>query len=213
MNVKQLRYIAFALVAAAFCSCQKDPSTSDLHRDYLVYTACDSGTDFSAIGTYFLPDSILVIGNSNQTEYWKDEDALQIIDVVENGMNNAGYTRTDEKTSANVGLQLSYVRKATYFVGYDNPCWWWYYPYYWAPGYWGDWAGWHYPYSVYYAYTAGSLLVEMVNLDADQTGNKKLPVIWDSFIGGLLTPDAELNLQRTVEGVEQAFVQSPYLNK
>ena len=53
----------------------------------------------------------------------------------------------------------------------------------------------------------------MVNLDADQTGNKKLPVIWDSFIGGLLTPDAELNLQRTVEGVEQAFVQSPYLNK
>ena len=42
MNVKQLRYIAFALVAAAFCSCQKDPSTSDLHRDYLVYTAHDS---------------------------------------------------------------------------------------------------------------------------------------------------------------------------
>ena len=105
MNVKQLRYIAFALVAAAFCSCQKDPSTSDLHRDYLVYTACDSGTDFSAIGTYFLPDSILIIGNSDQTEYWKDEDALQIIDVVENGMNNAGYTRTDD-TEAHYALSL-----------------------------------------------------------------------------------------------------------
>ncbi len=213
MNVKQLRYIAFALVAAAFCSCQKDPSTSDLHRDYLVYTAHDSGTDFSAIDTYYLPDSILVIGNSDQTEYWKDEDALTIIDAIAGGMNDAGYTRSDDKTAANVGLQLSYVRQETYFVGYNNPYWWWYYPYYWAPGYWGNWAGWHYPYSVYYAYTAGSLLVEMLNLEAEQDNGRKLPVVWDTFIGGLLTSDAELNLQRTVEGVEQAFAQSPYLVK
>ena len=213
MNVKKFHSIAFALVAVAFCSCQKEPSTSDLHRDYLVYTAHDSGTDFSAINTYFLPDSILVIGNSDQNEYWKGEDALEIIGVVENGMDNAGYTRTNEKADANVGLQLSYVRQETYFVGYNNPYWWWYYPYCWAPGYWGDWAGWHYPDSVYYAYTAGSLLVEMVNLDADPSGNKKLPVIWDSFIGGLLTSNSELNLQRTIDGVEQAFIQSPYLAK
>ena len=53
-------------------------------------------------------------------------------------MNAAGYMRLDERSEANVGLQLSYVRRVTYFVGYDNPCWWWYYPYYWAPGYWGN---------------------------------------------------------------------------
>ena len=57
------------------------PSTSDLHEDYLVYTAHDSGTDFSAIDTYFLPDSILIIGNNDRTEYWKDDDALTIIDA------------------------------------------------------------------------------------------------------------------------------------
>ena len=39
MIVKNLRYSAIALAAIAFCSCQKEPSTSDLHRDYLVYTA------------------------------------------------------------------------------------------------------------------------------------------------------------------------------
>ena len=49
MNVKKLRYFAFALIAVAFCACQKEPSTSDLHRDYLVYTAHDTGTDFAAI--------------------------------------------------------------------------------------------------------------------------------------------------------------------
>ena len=51
MIVKNLRYSAIALAAIAFCSCQKEPSTSDLHRDYLVYTARDTGTDFAAIDT------------------------------------------------------------------------------------------------------------------------------------------------------------------
>ena len=155
-----------------------------------VYTARDTGTDFAAIDTYYLPDSILIIGNSDRTEYWKDADALQIVGTVADRMEEAGYTRTDDKETADVGLQLSYVEKVTYFVGYNDPYWWWYYPYYWTPGYWGDWAGWHYPYSVYYGYTAGSLLMEMVDLEADRQSGKKLPVVWDSFIGGLLTPDA-----------------------
>lgn len=213
MIVKNLRYTALALAAVAFCSCQKEPSTSDLHGDYLVYTAHDTGTDFSAIDTYFLPDSILLIGGSDRTEYWKDESAQEIIATVAAAMDNAGYTRTYDKAAANVGIQMSYVEQVTYFVGYNNPYWWWYYPYYWTPGYWGDWLGWHYPYGVYYGYTAGSLLTEMLDLKADQQSGKKLPVIWDSFAGGLLTGDSSLNLQRTLDAVEQAFVQSPYLSK
>ena len=213
MNVKKIRYFALALVVAAFCSCQKEPSTSDLHRDYLVYTAHDTGTDFAAIDTYYIPDSILIIGNSDKTEYWKDADAMAIIGTVVGKLDDAGYTRTEDKDAASVGIQLSYVRKVTYFVGYDYPYWWWYYPYYWAPGYWGDWVGWHYPYSVYYGYTAGSLLMEMLDLQADQESGKKLPIVWDSFIGGLLTSDADLNQQRTIAAVEQAFEQSPYLAK
>lgn len=213
MIVKNLRYTALALAAVAFCSCQKEPSTSDLHGDYLVYTAHDTGTDFSAIDTYFLPDSILLIGGSDRTEYWKDESAREIIATVAAAMDNAGYTRTYDKAAANVGIQMSYVEQVTYFVGYNNPYWWWYYPYYWTPGYWGDWLGWHYPYGVYYGYTAGSLLTEMLDLEADQQSGKKLPVIWDSFAGGLLTGDSSLNLQRTLDAVDQAFVQSPYLSK
>ena len=213
MNVKNVRCLAWVLLAAALGACQKEPSTSDLHRDYLVYTAHDEAKNFSTVDTYFVPDSILLIGNTEQTEYWKDADALEIIGTVVSNLDAAGFTRAEEKTGADVGLQLSYVKKATYFVGYDNPYWWGYYPYYWSPGYWGDWAGWHYPYRIYYGYTAGSLLLEMLDLSAEQPESKKLPVVWDSFIGGLLTSDAELNIQRTVAGVEQAFVQSPYLRK
>ncbi|WP_418993017.1 DUF4136 domain-containing protein [Alistipes sp.] len=213
MTVKKIHILAIALLTVAVSACQKEPSTSGLHKDYLVYTAHDDGTDFAALDTYYIPDSILIIGNSDKTEYWKDADAIEIVNTVVGQMNAAGYSRTDDKEAADAGLQLSYVRQVTYFVGYDNPYWWWYYPYYWAPGYWGDWIGWHYPYRVYYGYTAGSLLLEMIDLEADQETGKKLPVIWDSFIGGLLTSNEELNLQRTLEGVKQAFVQSPYLKK
>ena len=121
MTVKKLRYLAYALVAVAFCACQKEPSTSGLHKDYLVYTAYDTEADFGALDTYYLPDSILLIGAADKTEYWKDDNALEIVNTVAGRMNAAGYTRTDDKEAANVGLQLSYVQKVTYFVGYDYP--------------------------------------------------------------------------------------------
>lgn len=213
MTVKKIHFLAIALVAVAVCACQKEPSTSSLHKDYLVYTAHDTDTDFSAVDTYYIPDSILIIGKNDMTVYWKDAEALEIIGTVVGKLDDGGFTRVDEKEGANVGLQLSYVERVTYFVGSDYPYWWWYYPYYWSPGYWGDWAGWHYPYHVYYGYTAGSLLIEMLDLMADQQSSKKLPVIWDSFIGGLLTSSQELNQERTIAAVEQAFAQSPYLKK
>lgn len=119
----------------------------------------------------------------------------------------------EDKEAADLGVQLSYVKRVTYFVGYDYPYWWWYYPYYWSPGYWGDWIGWHYPFPVYYGYTAGSLLTEILDLEGDRQTGKKLPVLWDSFIGGLLSPSETLNMNRTIEGVNQAFVQSPTLTK
>lgn len=213
MTVKKLRYIAIALLAVAVTACQKEPSTSGLHKDYLVYTAYDTGTTFTDFDTYYLPDSILIIGTNDKTEYWKDEDAMQIVSTVAERLDAAGYTRSLDKATANLGMQLSYVKKVTYFVGNDYNYWWWYYPYYWTPGYWGDWLGWHYPYRVYYGYTAGSLLMEMINLEADQTGGKKLPIVWDSYIGGLLTSSETLNQQRTIDAVKQAFEQSPYLIK
>ena len=51
----------------------------------------------------------------------------------------------------------------------------------------------------------------MLDLQAPQTEGKRLPVVWDTFIGGLLTSNESLNQQRTIEAIEQAFAQSPYL--
>ncbi len=130
-----------------------------------------------------------------------------------NRLDAAGYQRTTDKATATFGMQLSYVERVAYYVGYDYPYWWWYYPYYWAPEYWGPWDGWHYPYYVQYGYTAGSLLIEMVDLSAEPLENVPLPIVWDSYIGGLLTSSEQVNLDRAVTAVEQAFIQSPYLGR
>lgn len=213
MSVKKLRYLAIALLGVAVCSCQKEPDTSDLEDDYLIFTAYDTASDFSKFGTYVLPDSILIIGSSNEATYWKDADAQQIISEVASDMNSYGYTRSYDTTTADTGLQLSYIEDVTYFVDYNYPYWWWDYPYYWGPGWWGDWTDWYYPYYVYYGYTAGSLIVEMVNLQSRSESTSTLPVVWTAFISGLLTGSDDVDIQRTVEGVDQAYTQSPYLNK
>ncbi len=214
MTFKILRFSAFAFTVFAFVACQKEPSTSSLNRDFTVYTDYDESADFATFDAFYLPDSILVISEQQEKEYWKDGDAMQIINTVAENLIAAGYDRATLKEDANVGLQLSYIRQTTYFVGYDRPYWWWDYPYYWSPGYWGSWwDGWHYPYNVYYGYTSGSMLTEMVNLDVEPTDSDKLPVVWSSFIGGLLTSDDEVNLQRIMDAVEQSFTQSPYIIK
>ena len=213
MTVKTIHYLAIALLAAAVCACQKEPSTSGLHKDYLVYTAHDTNTDFAALETYYRPDRILLIGESDETKYWEDASAQEIIARVAAQLDAAGYQRIEDKETADAGIQMSYVEKETYYVGYDNPYWWWYYPDYCAPSYWGDWIGWYYPYRVYYGYTSGSLLIEMLDLDGSEESGKKLPVVWNSFIGGLLSASEKVNLQRTLSAVDQAFAQSPYLHK
>ncbi|MEG1611602.1 MAG: DUF4136 domain-containing protein [Alistipes sp.] len=214
MTVKKFHFLLIALLCLAITSCQKEPSTSDLHKDYLVYTASDPATDFATFDSYYLPDSILLIGTSDTIKYWKDDDARAIIQTVADNMAGRNFTRLDQKQGASMGVQLSYVKQVTYFVGHDSPYWWWYYPHYWAPGYWGDWYGWHYGFATaYYAYTAGSLLIEIVNLEKQSLSETKLPILWDCFTGGLLTDSQEVNLARSIEAVNQAFVQSPSLKR
>ncbi|MEG0499107.1 MAG: DUF4136 domain-containing protein, partial [Alistipes sp.] len=161
------------------------------------------------------PDSILLIGTSDTITYWKEGDAQAIIQTVADNLSGRNFSRIDQKEGASLGVQLSYVKQVTYFVGHDSPYWWWYYPYYWAPGYWGDeWLGWHYPFATaYYAYTAGSLLIEIVDLEKKAVTETQLPILWDCFAGGLLTDSKEVNLTRTIDAVNQAFVQSPSLKR
>lgn len=210
------KLIPILLAAFALASCEKDPGMDRSDNEYLVYTNHDASARFEHYDTYYMPDSILVIGDKKDPEYRKDENARQIIDAFAANLNAAGYTRVAEKGKATLGLQLSYVASTYYFTGYyeGNP-WWNSYPGYWYPGYWGGlWGGgWYYPYPITYKYSTGSLLADLIDLKTPEGQNEKLPVIWNACIGGLPGGNGNLNVNRTVTAVNQAFAQSPYLKR
>ena len=168
------------LVLLLMASCQKDPDTSKLSGNFLVYTDYDTSENFKDFDTF-----------DNMTKY--------------------GYNQVMDKEFADVGIQVSYIESTYYFTNYSSPYWWWDYPGYWYPGYWGGyWNSWYYPYTVSYNYTTGSLLIEMIKLD---TQSKKIPIIWNAYMSGLLYSSNRINLQLAVDAVDQAFEQSSYLNK
>ena len=211
------KYLFIALVAVFVTSCEKDPDLSKLDNDFTVYTNYDSNAKFKDFNTYCLPDSILLIGQGMKAAYWKDANAQQIIKQVADEMNNRGYTRVDDKERADIGLQLSFAQQTTQVIGtggwYDGG----WYKGWWGPGYWGPyWNDWYYPYPVTYSYDTGTLIMEMVNLtDHPTTGDTKvkLPVIWHSYANGLLFGNSQYDMGLTLRAVDQAFEQSPYINR
>lgn len=204
--------IPILLAAFALTACEKDPDMDKLDNKYLVYTNHDKAADFKTFQTYYMPDSILVIGDKKDAEYWKDEYAQKVLNAYVTNMASRGYTRTQERDEADLGLQISYVRSTYYVTDYGQPEWWWGYPGYWDAPYWGNWGGgWYYPYAVSYSYSTGSYLTELLNLNAPQGQSQKLPVLWTSYMTGLLSGSAESNINLAVEGIDQAFAQSAYL--
>lgn len=206
------KWIPLLVAAFAFTACEKDADTDKLDNKFVVYTNYDKSADFLQFETYYLPDSILIIGDKDKKEYWLDANAQKIIDTYAFNMDSRGYTRVTNREEADLGLQISYVKNTYVYTDYDYPEWWWGYPGYWDVPYWGYWGGgWYYPYAVNYSFSTGSFLTELLNLEAPQGLNEKLPILWTACLAGMLDSSTEVNVEHAVQAVSQAFSQSPYL--
>ena len=205
------RLIPILLAVFAFAACEKDPDMDKLDNDYLVYTNYDKKADFKQFSTYYIPDSVLVIGDKKDPEYWKGEAAEAIINAYKENLNSKGFTYTDNKDADDLGIQVSYVQSTYYFTDYGHPEWWWNYPGYWDAPYWGNWGGWYYPYVVNYSITTNSFLTEIMNLKAPEGEKQKLPVLWSSFLSGPASYSGKVNQTLVVRAINQSFAQSPYL--
>ena len=86
--MKKFIPLLLAVFAVTLASCEKDPDMDKLDNNYLVYTNYDKKADFKTFETYYLPDSILVIGDKENAEYWKDENAQEILSAYVANMNS-----------------------------------------------------------------------------------------------------------------------------
>lgn len=209
------KILFFSVLALLTAACHKEPSPQDSDNEYLVYTSPGKGVTFTSFRTFDLADSLLVIGQSDKPEYSQSNNALALIQQVRVNMENLGYIYTPDNPDADLGIQMTFVIKTERYVKYYNdPYWWLDYPGYWPSGYWGNWTGFYYPYPVSYTYTTNALITDMVDLTGDQRdGGEPLEVVWTSYIGGPAGYSVQNDVNRLKVAVDQAFVQSPYLNR
>lgn len=209
--MKKILYLMIGVLVAV--ACQKEPSTLDPDNEYLVYTAPAKGMDFQKFKLFYLPDSLLVIGQGSQPYYSESVNAQALIQEFADNMIHYGYLSTTNRAEADLGVQLTYVVHTERFVQYyEHPYWWIDYPGYWNPNFWGDWYGYYYPGPMTYTYSTNALLADMVDLTANPGNGKALNVVWAAYMGGPAGPSLYYDVRRMKESIDQAFKQSTYLD-
>ena len=98
------------LLVLLLASCQKEPDMSKLSNDFVVFTDHNKGAGFESFATFYIPDSVMVIGNSEKPEFWSVAEAGDIVSTLVGEMESRGYTRTSDKGAADLGLQVSFVK-------------------------------------------------------------------------------------------------------
>jgi len=204
----------FASLAILATACHKEPTPQDADNELLVYTSPSKDVTFTSYKTFDLVDSLLIIGQSDKPVYSQSDNALALIQQVRTNMEKLGYIYTPSNPDADLGIQMTYIIKTERYVKYYNdPYWWLDYPGYWPSGFWGNWTGFYYPYPVSYTYTTNALIVDMVDLTTEEKADEPLEVIWTSYIGGPASVYADDNVARMKQAIDQAFAQSPYLDR
>jgi hypothetical protein len=212
--LKASLYTVPVLLMAGLWGCEPTPDELKLFDEFVVSTSYDKSADFNSYSTYTLrADTIGFISNltSDDTIEVGSDYARPVITQVNNNLVNLGYQKVEKTEEPDLAVNI-YVLKnlnvfqdVNYYPGYYDPGYYNYYgSYYGYGGYYG------YPYVSTYAYNTGVLVVEIIDLKSVNQ-NSQVKVVWNAYMGDVFS---SLDLkQQSLDAVDQAFVQSPYLLK
>lgn len=201
------KVLTLALMASflLFSGCYPDGAENTEDFD-IVYSDYDQGYNFQNVGTYSMPDKIVILGDSEQIEYVPAGPAADILSRIDDNMQRLGWTKIDNpdfnnplapKPDVEI-LPASWTTTTISYWGSGYWCWW-------DPYYCGG--GWYYPYPIVTSYTTGTLLMSMIDYNDLTNGNKKS--VWTGALNGLF--QGSYSTSRVNKGIDQAFAQSPYL--
>lgn len=196
-------------------SCTPGSGVSVQESD-VVATLFDPKVDFGAIKYYEMPDTIRHITEDPD----KDSPLLsrefdeEILALIAANFEARGYVRVDSNSPNEPDVFV--LVGATAIQNFALYSGWGWYPYWgWYPG-WGccgpGW-GWGYPPAtgVTYAFTTGTLFVDMVDPDEADEEDQTVPVYWNGTINGVLDDSKQSKRTRITDSINQMFAQSPYL--
>jgi len=171
-----------------------------------VATTHDATFDFAGAKTYSLPDRVVFITDSNpggNPDRLPPDLEQLILGTINNEMTAIGYQQVNITQNPHLTMTVGALKITNVSVYYGYWC-----------GYWG----WYYPCYPYYppvvgvsSYTVGSLIIDMAP-NGTTSGNQYRGV-WTAVIRGIQTGNNNTDRTRLVNGISQAFIQSPYLGR
>lgn len=204
--------LAAIVLAGMVSGCEPQPDDLKLLDQFVVSTNFDPDANFGSYATYYMPvDTIGLVSNvsSDDTIIVGTSYARPVITQVKSNLSARGYQSVglgddpDLAVNAYVLKNLNIFQEVNYPGSYG-------YPGYYYPGYYGYYGYNYYPYVSTYAYNTGVLVIEVVDLK-NITPQNTVKVIWDAYLGDVFS-SVDLH-QQTLDGIDQAFLQSPYLVK
>ena len=206
-------YSILFIIAGIGWSCQTEPDAAELIDQMVVSTNYDPDADFSTYTTYAIPTDTIgfVSNNSSDTIITSPESSYprHVLDIIKSNMDSRGYTRVARNANPDIGVNVMIVNDFNLFqeIVYPN---YYGYPGSYYSGYYGYGSYYYYPYVNTYAYNTGVLIIELVDLK-NRTAQNQVKVVWDAYMGDVYST-IDRNAQ-TADAINQAFIQSPFLDK
>jgi hypothetical protein len=200
----------FLFCIVLLTACFDKPSSGDLVKDMVVQTSYDSTVDFKIFSSYALPlDTIGLVSNTTDATAIVNSYSRSVVNAVKKNFDALGYHRVELNANPDFGVNIFVVNDLDVFQSVIYPNYYYGYPGYGYGAYYGYGGYYNYPYINTQVYNQAILVIEFADLKNIKNGNAQ--VIWTANIGDLITsidPDTKV-----LEAIDQAFTQSPYLNK
>lgn len=208
--MKQTRIIAW-LVLASVSGCVSFPD-SDVLFESVVLTHYDPKANFASYTTFSVNPTVSFIDNQNTTETLDPALAAPLIDAAKKNFSDRGYQHVEADQSPDLGVDIVLIR--TVNVQTFPPYFWWGWGWAGNPGWWGFSTsayvmppGW-----VVSSYATGTMEVQTFDLKQSRAEENAsdIPLLWEATVYGVLGSQSA-NVQAGVNGINQAFTQSPYI--
>lgn len=211
MNFLKTICLSACIIVIAM-GCEPQPDDLKLLDEFVVSTNYEPDAEFSSYLTYYMPvDTIGLVSNiaSDDTIIVGPNYARPVVNQVKSNLNVRGFQSVGRDEDPDLAINAYILKNLNIFQDVNYPPSYGY-PGYYYPGYYGYYGYNYYPYVSTYAYNTGVLVLEIVDLK-NVTSQNEVTVVWDAYLGDVFS---SVNLsQQTLDGIDQAFLQSPYLTK
>jgi hypothetical protein len=201
-----MKRLGIFLMVLTVTACGTQPQLAELVNDMVVLTNFEETRDYTQYATYAMPlDTIGLISNTSNSDALTNDYAKMITAQIKKNLDQTNHTLVSKDASPDIGVNVLVVNDLSVFqsVVYPN----YYYPSY--SGYSGYYGYGGYGYIQNNYFQQAVLVIEFVDLKNPSSGNP--PAVWVANIGDLVNSfDTSL---KTREAIDQAFKQSPFLNR